>query len=263
MYQPPKVIALDADCSMLHPEPTPHLLPGLVQMYLHPHTLALLAALRARGSMLVLATGRKKRFSLPIARLISARWTLCEHGGLIFSGNGRIDQTWFQQLAPWVGTYRQRRRYRGRLWDYWRELQGEGFVPHELGTTSFTIDLNGDQPNPEAVRRLLREQPPTGLTARHSRFNHLDVFPAIVNKGTAFIHLLARLEIPLEDSAAVGDDPADLELLSAVGLPCTIARAQPACTAFVQKRHGYIAPRGGHAGIQQVLAFLLTGERQS
>jgi len=261
MYQPPKVIALDADCTLLHSEPTPHLLPGLVQMYLHPKTLTLLTALRARGSTLVLATGRKKRFSLPIAKLISAHWTICEYGGLLVHGNGRVDQTWFQQFTPWVGTYRQRWQRKGPLWDYWRELQGEGFVPHEFGATSFTIDLNGNRPRAEAVKRLLRQRPPSGMAARHSRFNHLDIFPAIVNKGAAFSYLLTRLEISPKDSAAVGDDPADLELLSAAGLPCTIARAQPTCTAFVQKRRGYIASHEGHAGIQQMLTFLLTGER--
>jgi hydroxymethylpyrimidine pyrophosphatase-like HAD family hydrolase len=69
---------------------------------------------------------------------------------------------------------------------------------------------------------------PDDCAGYFSHDNYLEVTRAGVDKAGALARLAGRLQIPLAETAAVGDGQNDLGLLGAVGLPVAMGNATPA-----------------------------------
>ncbi len=74
------------------------------------------------------------------------------------------------------------------------------------------------------------------------------------DKWAALQHLLGP---NAQHSAGVGDGANDVCWLSRIALPCTLSHAAPQVLAAVRERGGFVSRRAGHAGIADVLSFLL------
>jgi hydroxymethylpyrimidine pyrophosphatase-like HAD family hydrolase len=83
---------------------------------------------------------------------------------------------------------------------------------------------------PELVPALhdLAGRLPADCAGSFSHDNYLEVTRADVDKAGALVRLAERLQIPLAETAAVGDGQNDLGLLGAVGLPIAMGNAKPA-----------------------------------
>ena len=74
------------------------------------------------------------------------------------------------------------------------------------------------------------------------------------DKGVALEELLANLAIPASSTACVGDDVADLEIMSRVALPVAVADCHPSIVAAAVWRTSL---PGGNGAVREVCDLLL------
>lgn len=80
-----------------------------------------------------------------------------------------------------------------------------------------------------------------------SERDFLEILPAGSSKGTALVHLCARLNTPLERVVAFGDNPNDAEMLSVAGLGVAMADGAPEL-----KAHADIVVDSVAEGLQRI-----------
>ncbi|RMF48254.1 MAG: phenylphosphate carboxylase subunit delta [Deltaproteobacteria bacterium] len=79
------------------------------------------------------------------------------------------------------------------------------------------------------------------------------------DKGPALDHLAATLDVPLAETAHVGDDLPDLALFERVGLAISVPNGHPA----VMERADYVTQVPGGAGVARELAELFLRARNA
>lgn len=219
-------------------------------------TVARLQALQASHIPVVLVTGRRTKNYRILANIIPHGLAILEHGGIILHADGSRDVEWHSLLAPWVGSPPSRS---GTLWDFEAVLRAEGFLTDsEERDTSFRIHPppSGSVPDNDAYQALRQRELPVGLTMLWTYGATLECFPTASGKRNAVNFMLKRLGVNIQDVAMIGDDSNDMDLLTAVGYPCTLASAIAEVVTLVQGRGGFVARSGGHEGIQEILTYL-------
>ena len=96
------------------------------------------------------------------------------------------------------------------------------------------------------------------ITAVFSNDRYLEFYPADSGKGNAVLDLCQYLHIPVENSAAIGDENNDISMIEAAGLGCAMANAKDCVKAvadFVTKQDN------NHDGIEELL-LLMTGTKR-
>jgi 3-deoxy-D-manno-octulosonate 8-phosphate phosphatase (KDO 8-P phosphatase) len=93
---------------------------------------------------------------------------------------------------------------------------------------------------------------------RCARLGITEVYLGVSDKSEGLSALCARLDIPLDHVAYMGDDLADLAAMKAVGLPCAPADAVEAIRAVA--RLVTVRP-GGHGAVRELCDVLVREKR--
>ena len=190
---------------------------------------------------LVTARSREEVLALPP---IPHDALIGENGCVIYEAE-ELDAEWDALMAPAQPVLDRVWRDAGLVVE--RKLRGFAF---HLSRNGF-----GDAEVAELQRRL-----PAELTSRFStndRGRFLEVFPAVGGKDRAVQRVAARYGVGLADTAAMGDDTNDLDMLGVCGFPLTNAEGKPAVQELVRARGGYVSPSAGHAAAQDLLRRVL------
>ncbi|MCL1940621.1 MAG: HAD family hydrolase [Synergistaceae bacterium] len=83
----------------------------------------------------------------------------------------------------------------------------------------------------------------------------LDVDPAQATKGSGIKFLATRLDMDLENTAAIGDNKNDLDMLQAVGFPVAVANAEDELKEAAWK----ICPSNDECGVAVILEEFMKG----
>jgi Cof subfamily protein (haloacid dehalogenase superfamily) len=235
-----ELVALDVDGTVLPPD---HVIA--------PSTVAAVAAARAAGVHVVLASSRGPVALEQIQHALGLRneWFIGYQGALVAreADDGlevlhdvRIDRAAAREvedraLAAGLSVG----RYLGSRWRV-RELtpaiRHEGSITGEQPILSSAEEADADEPPHKlmviadgeqqvAVLGALVDTLPGTVTATLSHPSYLEVTAAGVDKASGIEPLAARLGVPVERIAAVGDGPNDLGLFAAVGVPIAMGQA--------------------------------------
>jgi len=190
---------------------------------------------------LVTARSRDEVFELPP---IPYDHLLTENGCVIYDGD-EMDAEWDALMTPAQPALDR--------------------LAHELGIVmkrklrgfAFSLSANGfADADVEALQRRL----PAELTSRFStndRGRFLEVFPAAGGKDRAVQRVAARCGVAPADTAAMGDDTNDLEMLEVCGFPLTNVEGRELVQELVRSRGGYVSGAEGHAAAQDLLRRVL------
>ncbi len=113
------------------------------------------------------------------------------------------------------------------------------------------IDLNDHDLLRELQSRVLAKLSDR-ITAAFSNENYLEFYPVASGKGNAVVSLCRHLQIPVSNSAAIGDEFNDISMIDAAGVGCAILNAN----ALVREHADYItAHDNNHDGICDLLDY--------
>lgn len=264
-----RLIALDIDGTLLNPE-------GRVS----DRTIQAVADARKAGVHVVLATGR----SAPEAGYFS-RLTGCDPWAVCLGGAAIADVERFHHVRQWsmdrdagMEALRliqpeplARMVFAGEvnLMDpssdayFVRHYPYDCFHRHKVVTEDMAgyIEEKGlpvtklyavGEPDsfPPLLERI-RQLP--GLDLTSSGRDNFEVMPSGVNKGKALELLGRQWDIPLEETAAIGDSDNDLAMLQAVGCPIAMGNGSEA----VREAACYVTDTNAADGVAKAIAHLL------
>ena len=87
-----------------------------------------------------------------------------------------------------------------------------------------------------------------------SGWNNIEILPKGVDKGTALKALAEMLDIPMEETAGIGDSDNDLGLFSAVSMSIAMGNAPDYVKKQAKRVTGSNAENGAAAAILSLLA---------
>lgn len=124
-------------------------------------------------------------------------------------------------ILPWEGVFHTNRVTDGLRGE--SALLGSPIVCHDDLTEVLTVSspkliFHGTQDEVEALLPVMAQDDDPRISLCRSHDNYIDCYAAGVNKGAALALLCGRLGIPLAQSAAIGDNHNDLDLLRTAGL---------------------------------------------
>jgi Cof subfamily protein (haloacid dehalogenase superfamily) len=261
------LVALDVDGTVLTPEG------GIA-----PSTVAAVAAARDGGVRAVLASSRGPVALLRIQDGLGLRdeWFIGYQGALVARWTGRqlevLSETTLDRAAARDVETRALAaglsvgRYIGLRWR----------VPQLTDSVRHEASLTGEEPivsTPEesdadaaphklmvmaagdaqiAALAQLAGTLPRSVTATLSHPANLEITAAGVDKASGIAPLAARLGIPAEETAAIGDGPNDLGLFAAVAHPVAMGQA----TAEVQAAARWVTSSNTRDGVARALTHL-------
>jgi len=122
-------------------------------------------------------------------------------------------------------------------------------APHRHPGKLFKLLFTQERPYLEKLREFL--EPKVAGIGRlvFSADVYLELLPLGASKGDALRELLAGQNLSLEETAAIGDAPNDLEMIEAAGLGIAMANAEPIILAHAAA----IAPDNDHDGVAWAL----------
>jgi Cof subfamily protein (haloacid dehalogenase superfamily) len=234
-------VALDVDGTVLPPD---HVIA--------PSTIAAVAAARAAGVHVVLASSRGPVALEPVqdALGLSDEWFIGYQGALVArESDGGLDVLSEIRIDPAAAREAEDRalaaglsigRYVGsrlRARELTPALRLEASQTGEQLILSTPAEADDDDPphklmviadgEPQmAALAALADTLPGTVTATMSHPGFLEITARGVDKASGIAPLAARLELPLEAIAAVGDGPNDLGLFAAVGHPIAMGQAR-------------------------------------
>ncbi|MBB5782216.1 HAD family hydrolase [Nonomuraea jabiensis] len=235
-----------------------------------------LAAARAAGLQVMVATGRPTRDALEWAREAGLRGLLaCSNGAVIWdtcAGRVLFDHCFTAGQLKRVVAWAERSVPGGVLGlDTEHELVLQpGFADLVPGCWPHTAsaDLLGRASRGNRAVKVLLAHPElsapqlagafageavTGLRATFSTAHFLEISPEHANKGEALRWAAAHRRIPLAATAAVGDMPNDLPMLRRAGLPAAVANAHPEVKAAAR----ILLPSNDDDGVASLIRALL------
>ena len=235
-----RLVALDVDGTVLPPD---HVIA--------PSTVAAVAAARAAGVHVVLASSRGPVALEPIQDVLGLRdeWFIGYQGALVARKcDGGLHVLSELRIDPAAAREAEDRalaaglsigRYVGprlRARELTPALRLEASQTGERLILSTPEEADDDEPPHKlmviadgeqqvAVLGALVDTLPGTVTATLSHPSYLEVTAAGVDKASGIGPLAARLGVPVERIAAVGDGPNDLGLFAAVGVPIAMGQA--------------------------------------
>ncbi|MCB1692875.1 MAG: HAD family phosphatase [Pseudomonadales bacterium] len=266
MSQDIKLVALDIDGTLLAPGVAPDALPD-------DSIVEVVAALRARNIIVMLATGRMYPGAASIAAHLGIEEPLiCQQGASIHERDGRLRHglTIDQDIAFELYEYAMRHQYSVAWFDHERYLvtspspAADYFAavsgveieidprPHESGIAATGIDIVSHQDVSTDVHRFLE--------ARYgTRVGLLD-FTAVTaihapgsSKGNALALFASELGIEQSQVLAIGDGINDVSMLTWAGQSATPAHGD----AFAKDAAGEVLIGDGVSGVVARLQCLL------
>lgn len=278
MPLPFRLLALDIDGTLLNS-----------QFKIAERDLAALRQVHAAGAEIILCTGRRHTFALPIAGLLGFDlWLVTSNGAVTRSSSG---ETFHRDLLPKhlaAAFCRHMAAYRaGLVVTFDLERRG-ALVVQELAELSHTIarwiEVNRDYIEVvDPIERALDRDPVQAMvcgtvpdmqeaeahlntfplldqvTVLKTQYDHrdlclLDVLNTDCSKGHAVQRWATHRGIPAAEIMAIGDNFNDIEMLDVAGIPFVMANASPEL-----KQRGYLQTAsndecGVAAAIEQVLA---------
>ena len=270
-----RLIALDVDCTLLDPD-------GKVT----PATRQAIQMARAEGVYVVLATGRSwqeaehlvplsgcdsrmvcqggtavadcaqkrnlQQWTLPREQAVAAMEALEAHGFglLVFADNGLwVDQTgddlFVSYESPGFHRYKQVRPTLA------------GFFAHNTMPVNKIYAQAVHTGQFDAVRPHLEEM--DGLFLTSSGWNNLEIVPTGVDKGTGLRALARLLDVPMEQTAGIGDNDNDLGMFDAVAMPIAMGNAP----RHVKERAGRVTAPNDRDGVAQAIRALLAENKNA
>ena len=231
-----------------------------------------LAAVREKGILLIIATGRIRQL-IPSALVELADYCVCGNGGLVVDHAGKIlretpfDADLVEELAAFsdkigaalsfsfpsgYGVYRDfptiSRLYLGCA-------EGELPLTDESATRTrhrteppFSAFLIG---NEGRVYEYLRRQ--HRLQGARQWQDHFDIYPVATTKAAGISGILQERSIKWKEVVAFGDSPNDLEMLAAAGRGYAMGNACPEAKQLAR----FEAPPVWEDGVAQVLEEIL------
>jgi Cof subfamily protein (haloacid dehalogenase superfamily) len=266
-----RVLALDLDGTVLGPGNR-----------LAPRAVAAVAAFRATGRHVVIASGRSRRSALPWALgLGGAGGMICHNGAAVYDfGDGAPEEGKLiaETLLPEPTSRRLVELSRklklhfhgfvGDDWLYERTMSGTAIYEARSGFEGRRVDFDalprlgfhkamfigeqGQAIEEAAVRaRKLSEGSATVL---FSGPGFLEIVAAGVSKAVGLRAYLERLGLGLKQVLAIGDADNDEEMLLAAGIGVAMGDAPEAMRARVGRVTGSFAEDGAAAAIEAFLA---------
>lgn len=109
----------------------------------------------------------------------------------------------------------------------------------------------------DAVRPHLEEM--DGLFLTSSGWNNLEIVPAGVDKGTGLRALAGLLDVPMDQTAGIGDNDNDLGMFAAVAMPIAMGNAP----RHVKALAGRVTGANDRDGVAQAIRQLLAENRNA
>ncbi|MGA7524785.1 MAG: HAD family hydrolase [Acidobacteriaceae bacterium] len=289
MSEPPRMIVIDIDGTLL----------PSVGTRVSERTCRALREAEAAGLELVIATGRRQAYAMPLLSPIGLKQQT-----VLITSNGTVTRTMAGEpidrfLLP-VETARALcpalRPFGTTVFTFDREGAGE-LVLESLQTLHNRISLwvEANRPWIREVRPLERafdagESPVQGMvcggvvemrraeerlaesplaseievhrTEYPSRdLTIVDILPPGCSKGTALQRLAEKQGVPREAILAIGDNWNDLEMLETAGRAVVMSNGAPELVELARQRGWQIAPANDEDGVAQVLESVLAGSR--
>lgn len=281
MPLPFRLLALDIDGTLLNS-----------QFKIAERDLEALRKVHAAGAEIILCTGRRHTFALPIASLLGFDLWLCTSNGAITrSSTGKTFHTDLLAKEIAVAFCRHMRAFRsGTVVTFDQESRGALVVEDfaELShTVSRWVEVNRDfieiaTPIESAINRdpvqtmvcgtlrLMQEAEAhlttftllDRVTVLKTQYDHcdlclLDVLTKDCSKGHAVDRWARHRGIPAAEIMAIGDNFNDIAMLDIAGLPFVVANASPE-----MKSRGYLETSSNdECGVAQAIEHMLAGVR--
>lgn len=251
------------------------------QREITPGVLAAVRAAQAQGVRVLLATGRIWMSAEQYVRAVGADPpVILYNGGLVydFSTGGEWRRVFldyaharavleilrgFPEVQPHV--YAGDRVYTGtanEITERYRRkdslhVQEVGDLVEFLPRDAMKILIIGARPHLERVAAAVRVHP-MPINTVFSEETYFEILPAGSSKGEALRVVARRLEIPLAQVIAVGDNWNDLEMIQTAGLGVAMGNAPEA----VRQAAGYVAPTNDEEGVRNVIERFITHGRR-
>lgn len=281
MSLPFRLLALDIDGTLLNSE-----------FKIAERDLEALRKVHAEGAEIILCTGRRHTFALPIARMLGFDLWLCTSNGAVTRSSAGED--FHRDLLPkdiaisfcqHMSTYRS-----GTVVTFDQETRGALVVEDfaELSqTVSRWVEVNRDyielvKPIEAAITRDPTQAMVCGavrvmqeaeahlntfplldrVTVLKTQYEHrdlclLDVLTKDCSKGHAVDRWAKRRGIPAAQIMAIGDNYNDIEMLDIAGIPVVMGNAAPE-----MKARGYIETLSNdQCGVATAIEQVLAGAR--
>jgi Cof subfamily protein (haloacid dehalogenase superfamily) len=241
-----------------------------------PGVVAAIAAARARGVRVCLATGRMWASARKYVEIVGA-----DPPAILFNGGLLYDFTrdrviWsralaltearrilpvllqFQETSPLV--FVQGKVFAGRrtpFTDLYARRNGLvlEFAPDLTGLLTeapMKFLVVGAPPDLERLSRALAALPPPAVNQVYSQPDYLEVLPPGIDKGVALRELARTVGVPLERVVAVGDAMNDLALVQTAGYGVAVEGGPPPLLAAAK----WICPRPEQEGVRVVIERL-------
>ncbi len=107
----------------------------------------------------------------------------------------------------------------------------------------------GDEEKFSAFQNKLESKKMSPLNFICSEHNYLELLPEGVSKGQALKILAESLEIPIEETIAIGDERNDVSMIEAAGLGVAVQNAKPELLA----KANYVTQGNANKGVEEIL----------
>ncbi|SEO64577.1 hypothetical protein SAMN04488134_11055 [Amphibacillus marinus] len=211
-----KLIALDLDGTVA----------GHGQKEASPATIAAVKQAQALGVEVVIATGRHRSTTLPIADQLGVNYLVTLNGGEIWTREGKllhrqaIDQATVEKI---IDIHKQNNTF------YWlvsheriyREHLPENYQEHQWIKFGFDVE---DGRVREQMRNQFAEMPTIELS--NSSLTNMELNAKGTHKAAAIAILIEQLDATMEQVMVVGDSLNDLKMIEAAGIGVAMGNGQ-------------------------------------
>lgn len=140
-------------------------------------------------------------------------------------------------------------------YDYVGDILSGDEMPKYVGDGALKIVCF--TPDTEKLTRIRAGMEKIGdLELNSSWWDNLEILAHGVHKGAALAALAEKLNVPIEETMAIGDNENDLSMFSAAGIAVAMGNA----TDFVKERADYVTGTNDEDGVGRAIAKLVFGE---